>query len=638
MKTRIIGMLLVVVMVVMALAGCGYTYVGEDYSSYVKFDKAALDKFLTNIEINDGDFAEGKRDKKVEEEIYAALAKAVDTDKKVTDGVAGEYDVLYYCYFVTVKGKDGKDAVIFADKMKESSATKLALGDSEAEGLNAGIQEKIKEYNFTDNAYKVKTEGKAESGKVAYISYKVSYTEKVDGKDKAVNTTYTYERVTLGDESHDVALKLVGADIGTTLTVKDENDKDTTSFKIGEKTYSNAKVDWVVEAGTEFTVTDKTYTSATSKTAVDGTKLELKDEELTYHIFPVYYLEVAEFTAEEVIKTLLSSLSVDSLPSFKAEAEEGADEAKKAEIEASNKKIEEAIKKINELKEKLDEAIDAIDNTKTGAKKAVEDAEDALEKAEKNTGENRDDLIATAKKTLENAQKKLAEAEGKLAEAEKALDAGVAELFKLVPAETVQKEYKEMVYDGLLAEYEHEIKINLAEAIWEEIDVLAEVATPDNKFIKPIYDRMMDYYKYDFYNNKHSSGKTNYKEHGGNFDEYLKEEMQVADKDVIHAKNKVWAEAEDTARSIFTVFEVARLYGVSVTAEDIEEFKNDPTSSYSYYESYYGDANIEVAVQFDKFMNHLLEWETDEDDKVVYVDGKIKFLFEGLGYTTVEEK
>ena len=122
MKTRIIAMLLLVVMLVSALAGCGYSYMKEDYDKYVTFNKEKLDALLTNIEIHDGDFTADPetREKKVWDAIYETLAGKVDKEDKITEGKAGAHDILYYCYYATVD-----NTVVLASKMQESSATKL---------------------------------------------------------------------------------------------------------------------------------------------------------------------------------------------------------------------------------------------------------------------------------------------------------------------------------------------------------------------------------------------------------------------------------------------------------------------------------------------------------------------------------
>lgn len=618
MKRRIIGMLLVAVMVISALVGCGYNYRSENYSEYVEFDKAKLDAFLAEIEINDGDFTadEETRAKRVLDSIYESLAKAVDSDEKNTEGQLGAHDIIYYCYYATVTADNGQPAIVFASKMQQSSAVKFQLGLSDTTGINAEIEKLLAEYDLTGKAYSTKTEGTAESGKTAYISYTVTYKVTEGETEKTEEKTYEYERVVLGDESHDVAKILVGSTIGSAYKGSDNK----TTFTVGEgenqKTYANAKVNWVVESGEELTFTHTTYETATSEKGEEkNTKYELKDKELTYHVFPVYYLSVEDFSAAEVLKTLISSLSVDSLPSFEGK--------------------EDAIKTINDLKTALAEAI-----SKTAEEEEeVTTAEETLEKAKAAVTEGEEPTDAQ-KKTIEAAENSLAEAKEALKAAEEAeakaesdLDAGITEFYNTVSAETIEKEYKENVYDGLLEGYNTEIKNNLAKAIWEKMKSLAKVTFTEkaNSAIKPVYDRLMENHRYNFSTGTYNTTtkETNYHYFKGDFNAYLLYKTNSGDSPIIVAKDKVWAEAEAYVSDIFAVFAVAEKYGQKITDEDIKAFREDGNSSYEYYEFYYGEANIEAAVQFDKFMNYILEWETSEDE-VVYSEGKIKF--QRVGY------
>ena len=617
MKTRIIAMLLLVVMLVSVLASCGYSYMKEDYDKYVTFDKEKLDALLANIEIHDGDFTadELTRNNKVIDTIYATLAGKVDKEDKITEGKAGAHDILYYCYYATVENDAKEPVVILASKMQESSATKLQLGVSDAEGIDAEIGKKMAEYQFTAdekvNAYKTLTTGKAESGKIAYITYTVEYKETVDGTEKTKTATYTYEKVTIGDENHPFAAKLAGYDIGSVF--KDSANENKTTVTVDGKTYSNIKINWVVESGEGFSFTHKTYTATTSEKAVDGTAMELKDKELTYHVFPVYYLSVAEFSAKSLIKLVFSSITEDTLPSF---------EGKEA-----------AIKTLNELKTAYSDA-----QSKTAeAEKNVETAQTALDKANDAVDESvgateaQKITIEAAEKSLKDNQKALADAEDAEKTAEEALDAGIDKFYETVKKDTIETEYKNDVYDTLLDEYNNEIKNNLAKAIWTAMQEYSEVAIPSNKAIKPVYDRLMENHRYDFSTGTYNSTTkvSNYKQFKGNFDNYLKYATGVGDADVIVAKDKVWAEAEAYVQEIFVVFAVAKAYDLLLTEKDMKEFREDENSSYSYYEYTYGDANVQVAVQFDKFMDYILEWNTegkDEDEKVVYVGDKIDFV------------
>ena len=154
-----------------------------------------------------------------------------------------------------------------------------------------------------------------------------------------------------------------------------------------------------------------------------------------------------------------------------------------------------------------------------------------------------------------------------------------------------------------------------------------------NAAIKPVYDRLMEQHRYEFSTGTYNTTtkETNYHKFKGNFDSYLLYKTNSADNPIIVAKDKVWAEAEEYVSDIFKVFAVAEKYGQKLTDEDIKAFREDDSSSYEYYEFYYGDANVEAAVQFDKLMNYILEWETEED-KVIYTEDGAKIKFKRVGY------
>ena len=99
MNKRIICLILTVVMLALSLVGCGYSLQNdENLDQYVEFDAKAFKDALKALRIDEGDFTADPetRRQKVEDAIYAALAKASTTaTTKQTGGVIGEHDVLY---------------------------------------------------------------------------------------------------------------------------------------------------------------------------------------------------------------------------------------------------------------------------------------------------------------------------------------------------------------------------------------------------------------------------------------------------------------------------------------------------------------------------------------------------------------
>ena len=90
---RIICSILVVVMLALSLASCGYNIADDDMTDYATFsdaDKKAFEAALAKILIEDGEFTtvDENREDAVKEMIYSAVAGAMVSDvEKLTDGV-----------------------------------------------------------------------------------------------------------------------------------------------------------------------------------------------------------------------------------------------------------------------------------------------------------------------------------------------------------------------------------------------------------------------------------------------------------------------------------------------------------------------------------------------------------------------
>ena len=139
MKKRIISLALVIVMLLSLLCSCTFDYAKRDLTKYATFNATEFAAALQNLVIADGDFGHNltERNKKVLDTIFAALASDAGTDTKSYDVAVGEYDVLYYGYYVTFEKKttekndDGEEIVVSTDIItvfpEKIRATKLRL-------------------------------------------------------------------------------------------------------------------------------------------------------------------------------------------------------------------------------------------------------------------------------------------------------------------------------------------------------------------------------------------------------------------------------------------------------------------------------------------------------------------------------
>ena len=655
---RIISLILVVVMSALALVGCGYSYAEDDLTQYVTFDQTAFEAALKAIQIEDGDFTTDAttRAKEVLDYINEALAKKADTADKKYTGVAipSAEDLnnnkIYYCYYVTTtaKDKDNNDVAItvYASSMKESGAIGIQVGLSDLDDVSKKVQDAFAGLDFENNVYETKTSGTVEENKTAYITYTVEY----KGAEGTVKETHTNVKVVVADNAevngiHNyVAQQLKTKSINTTLSdtfVENEADEN------AKRTYSGVKVDWVVEKeGVEKTFAH-TFTETKNVTATNGNKYDLKDLELTYHVYPVYYLEVEDLSANAIVKTLSTASTILSNIKAAAEDTETAEEDKvyfrtlkdcvallEAYVELE-KKVTEAETAKKTAKESEDKLKEAYDKTVT----ATADAKTALDAA---NDDNRADLQAkydaavsneaSAKTAYDEAVAATAEKQTALDTAEADADAKLAEVYAAANKddktgeELLVEEYKDMTYDNLLVSYNNEIKMALAKEIWAAMkSSTTGIKTDDGvtlypkKAVKEVYDRLYENYEYTFYTGTESTSKqTYYKYYNGRFEEFLKK--QTGADSFKSAKDAVWADAEKYVADILVVYAVSNAYDKTLDKKAIKEYKKDPMGDYSSNEYYYGETNTIVAYQFDTLLNFFLENTVDEAGEISFTN------------------
>lgn len=620
---RIIGLVLVVVMLTLSLASCAYNYAEDDMTKYSAFDKEAFAEALTKLKIEDGDFTtdEETRALKVLDAIYTTLAKSVDTADKKTEGVVGAHDILYYNYYCTAT-IDGVEHIFYASSMKESSAVKFQLGLTTTKGVTKLIEDKVAGFDFTDKNYSTSTTDKTVAADVVYVSYTYTYTKQVDGKDTVVEKDVAYERIDLSS-SHPLASKLVDKSFATKFDV--DGTVNTTPYgydKAVDVTYSDVTIHWAVDSEHEITFVDKTYTKDTDKAKnIYGEEKKLKDVELTYHVFPTYYLEVAELNATNIVKEIFGkNIKSTSLSVFEDEKFESF-----FNTEGENKALADLYQPIDDAEKALETAKKAYDEAKAVVDKAGENAteieKESLRLAEENVGKKQTDLD-NAKKALDDKIAALLAVE---LEAEEGKEPETV-------SDRIVREYKENHYDSLEASYNSTIKMNLAEAIWELIEKNVTVNSLPEKAVDEAYDALIDGYKTTFYTESDSTTKESYySEHKGDFKAFLIEELTVESYD--EAKAKVREKAEEQVKPIVQLYAVAAAYELLYTDKEYKEYVKDVSD---YYIELYGETNVRAAQQFDKLFNHFLEVELNEDDEIEYnEDGLIPY--KNITYTISAE-
>jgi len=574
MTKRIISLILVAVLAVLTLAGCAYSYRDDDMTKYATFDKEAFAKAIAEIDIIDGDFTEDEetREKKVIDKINATLAGKADSTVHKSEGTPGEIDTVYYCYYVTAE-IDGVTYTFLTENMKVvdvSKQPKIQLGQSfPGTTLNEKLIAALSAYEFKkDGIYEQVTSGETTDGMVVYLSYVRTYQTEKDGATVDVTETASADRVVLNATENAFHEKLIGKTVGATISGNIEVAEG--DYK---GTYSKVKIEWAEKGGTELTFTDVTYDESTNKptTVYQGTtkNKDLKGIELTYHVYPVYFVETPEFTAEVLINDIYGesvTLSAIATILFGEDYTEGEEDevtalldkysftvdGKELKLEDFVTALDNAQTTLGDKDEACEKALDDYEKAKTAketADKAVTDAKAKAAEAKAAYEANATDANKTA---LDNANAAVTEAEkkattalkdvevakelydgskelategtegakGELKTATEKRDAIVKE-FVLTVGEAVEGEgeasakgaekliagyEKNVVYAGLESTYNSDVEKKIATFVYDAIIKNVKVTSYPKKAVKEANDYLIENYEYMFYENKTVSG------------------------------------------------------------------------------------------------------------------------------------
>ena len=429
---RIISMILVAVMLILSLVSCGYSIANEDISLYATLsseDKAKLEKALKELKIEDGDFTTDPetRAKKIDDAIYAALAGTVSSDDKVTKGVPGARDLVYYGYYCTAKFGD-ETVTLYVTNMKTPVSVQMGLKDP------TPLQEKLialfEGVDFEGKTAEVVTSSSstAKKGDLAFVTYTYTYTPKNEnGTDGTpVATTVTNAPIIIGDKVADgetasnIEQQLNGQKINTTIANFELKDD-----KLGTVKYTGVKINWVTSGDALGSFTNVTFDEKTTVTDTKGVSRNLKDVELTYYVYPMGYAEVPEFNSNSVMNDILGSSITANIfyelvfgRDFVGNGDEDkkyTDEQKDAILDTYKNIVYKAIvEKVDENKNKTYETTDktaetlaslisSIATSQTAyasAESTLEKAKDALEEAE-STFESKTVALSSAQKAYD---------------------------------------------------------------------------------------------------------------------------------------------------------------------------------------------------------------------------------------------
>ena len=456
MKKRIISLILVVVMSLLTLSGCAYSYEKDDMTNYASFDSAKFLAAIQALDIEEGTFGtdEETRWVKVQDAIISAIAsKAADKTNKINEGKVGAYDILYYSYFYTItvgEGENAKTLYFDTNKMTEASSNvQFGLSANEEGKLSGELQqafadkfEFVKDNSETAdnneaNYYVTSKTGKVEPKENKFLGVNVTY--KVADKDaegnlstavKHTNETVFVPFVAEGAEVNTFVKYLFGKSIGAVEDFTVENG-DGTSLVYSEITI-NFTLNWAGgnDDGNDFAPivigddegeeikyekksSDKDETKVTDSYGNTTTAGELNGKTMVYYIFPVYFVDVEEnLTVETLLyKIFGENLSSTSLEIFGAESEYKNGEDKiSALVDALKTKIKEyntAEKAVTTADTTYNTKLSALKNAITNADQKtkfdglVKAALDAFEAQRTATSENAETAKAAYKTAYE---------------------------------------------------------------------------------------------------------------------------------------------------------------------------------------------------------------------------------------------
>ena len=499
-----------------------------------------------------------------------------------------------------------------------------ALLNGEADNFNFGEGDVKNGYNMLLSGDLESDKKSVSLGDTVVISYNREYKIREDGENTQTDATKevcTFEIVTLSKESEDyeknpivkfIVDKLEGdrenliANVGDQVkhkvgeTTNTEFSKIPVTVKDGEteKTveakYSNVKIQFKIDSKFEKDVNyleikytpypddknDKTKNEekpsslCTADNSGKPVAINLEGKELTYYIFPVYYLEIPEVNAESVLQHIVGkNITATYFDVF----------------EDGYKNGEETVETlVTEVKNLFNESYDSEKHkTLVDLKKALTDAEAAKKAAKDDLDGKLQDAVDAAKEAYKKAQRDdIVPAIAKLTAATKDGKTLGAALFE---------EHWEDTYDKLEDEYE----TNITEAVQAEVYelIFAEDSTickikdgivyPE-KLLKEFKEHLYESYEYKYYNEDYkdtsssssstsTSKESNYKHYKdiGGLQAYLKAATGASDTTKAAIDAAIEAEAKAAIDPLLKLYAVAQALDAKASAKLVEYVNKD---------------------------------------------------------------
>ena len=584
-------------------------------------------------------------DVKDTEKVLSALKEALD---------AKEYEnIEQYIYDMYTAAELEKDTKV--------AATKAATEDCEANHTHEATEDKTAEklkmeciQTAVDNAVKEALEITA--GKTYVISYTRSYTENVDGQDVVNEVTAKYEQVTLDSADPFHKILIDNASLGKIVGVPnaDEEGKTLTKFTVEKDgktyTYSDVTIRWEVKENVEpfLSFTIKPFTASTAvapdsaHTSKDGKTNTIsmdKDTELTYYVYPVYYVDapaVEEVNGADLLNYVVGSkIKADYFDAFK--------DATYVEGETSTP--------VNEL---VAEMVKVFDTKNAEIYTDGSNLKDCLAAYDKAVADGGSSPTTAQKEAIADAAAAL------LAEQLKTVAPYVEKINKATTNEetgdALYNEYYEGIEHTLVEKYNKTIVENVQKAVWTLIKDSVEVTNYPEKAVKEYYDLIYNDYEYKYY--KESTNGVRNVDAYATLTDYLVKTLKVADASKVEAA--ITEEAKAMLKPIIQLYYVASVVeadavakmagyvesdiaaGAYTTDEEKESARKDAENFYvdkDYMKQYkkevgrrfykdvmdqYGELNVRASFQFNKLFYYLTSTElvSTEDGGHTHTEAK----------------
>ena len=461
--------------------------------------------------------------------------------------------------------------------------------------------------------------------------------------------------------------QLVGMEINSTAkSFTIEKDQTILKDQTVKVDYSNVKVNWVVNSEMKsFSFKYTPYTEALNaestnkktETAVNGQKIILNGVELTYYVFPVYYLDVQSLNTELVVTEFYSALAATQTAEHE-HTEEEHEHTTEYVFSALNKNFKNGEKTLASLVDELAKLYGSSSAAESllGKEKALSDALTALTTAQSklaaDTGASSTDT-ATLRTNKDKAYETYMTAKKAVDEYQKKVDEKIAEILACKDGETaldLVADYEKYQYDTLEDAYKSDLNTKVASKIIEYINKNVKFeGNLNKKAVKEAYNAIMNEYKNDFYEGKYSastssststSTETNYKHYNGDFNAYLIDKVTSGKGDMNTVKETVMAQAEATVKEIIIIYVFAEAIeaqwdgaDVMLTKEEKKNIKTNLENTALLYQQYglsytYNLESTYHAQQFDKALNYLLEQAEASEDSNTVVYKHIAFTTE----------